>query len=93
MIYTTMIRPVVTYGGETWTLTQELNRRLSVFERMILRRIFGPVFDAELNAWRHRHNEDVEQLAGIPTISNFVRAMRIRWAGHLARMEEHTPAK
>ena len=25
-IYTTMIRPIVTYGGEAWTLTHELSR-------------------------------------------------------------------
>jgi hypothetical protein len=38
-----MIRPFVAYSSETWTLTakEEDNRR--VFERQILRKIFGPV--------------------------------------------------
>ena len=55
-IFTTMIRPVVTYASETWALTKELERRLLVFERSILRRILGPVIDAETGLWRIRHN-------------------------------------
>ena len=92
-IYTTMIRPIITYGGETWTLTQELNRQLMVFERTILRRIFGPIYDPELHAWRIRHNEELDRLAGFAPLTNFIRAMRVRWAGHLARMDDQTPTK
>jgi len=46
----TTLRPVVMYSSETWTLTarDENNRR--IFERQILRKIFGPVnID---NVWR-----------------------------------------
>ena len=46
-IYTTIIRPVATYGCECWALTKELERHLLVFEHGILRRILGPVRDAE----------------------------------------------
>jgi ribosomal protein S28E/S33 len=35
-----MVRPVVTYSSETWTLTAN---NLRIFERQILRKIFGPV--------------------------------------------------
>jgi hypothetical protein len=41
---------VVTYGSESWTLTMEEERALAVFERKILRKIYGPVKENEL--WR-----------------------------------------
>ena len=34
--------PVVWYGCETWSLTLREERKLGVFENMLLRRIFGP---------------------------------------------------
>ena len=42
-IYKMMIRPVVTYSSETWTLTTKDENNLRIFERQILRKIFGPV--------------------------------------------------
>ena len=40
-IYRTIIFPVVLYGCETWSLTLREECRLSVFERRVLRRVFG----------------------------------------------------
>jgi len=44
-IYKTLIRPVVTYGAETWTLTATEENALRRFEREVLRKIYGPVVD------------------------------------------------
>ena len=44
-IYRTVILPVVLYGCETWSLTLREERKLRVFENMVLRRIFGPSRD------------------------------------------------
>jgi len=44
-IYRTIILPVVLYGCETWSLTFMEERRLRVFENMVLRGIFGPKRD------------------------------------------------
>ena len=41
-IYRTIILPIVLYGCETWLLTLQNERKLMVFENMVLRRIFGP---------------------------------------------------
>ena len=41
-IYRTIILPVVLYGCETWSLTLREERKLRVFENMVLKRIFGP---------------------------------------------------
>jgi hypothetical protein len=44
-IYRTIILPVVLYGCETWSLTLKEECRLRVFEKKLLRRIFGPKRD------------------------------------------------
>jgi len=41
-IYRSIILLVVLYGCETWSLTLREERKLRVFENMVLRRIFGP---------------------------------------------------
>ena len=41
-IYRTIILSVVFYGCETWSLIWREERKLRVFENMVLRRIFGP---------------------------------------------------
>jgi len=40
-IYKTLIRPVVTYGCEAWTLTSRNEQQLGIFERKILRKILA----------------------------------------------------
>jgi len=50
-IYSTIILPVVLYGCETWSLTLREERKLRVFENMVLRRIFGPGRDEVTGEW------------------------------------------
>jgi hypothetical protein len=40
-LYWSVIRPVVVYGCETWVLKESIIQRLSVFERKILKKMFG----------------------------------------------------
>jgi len=41
-LYWSVIRPIVFYFCETWVLKESIIQKLSVFERKILRIIFGP---------------------------------------------------
>jgi len=45
LLYKTLIRPVLTHGAEIWVLSKQDEHRLSIFERKILQRIYGPVID------------------------------------------------
>ena len=56
-IYRPIIFPVVLHGCETWSLTLREERRLRVFEKRVLRRIFGPKRDKVTREWRKLHNE------------------------------------
>ena len=85
-MYKTIILPVVLYGCETWSLTLREEFRLRVFEIRILRRIFGPKRD-ENGEWRRLHNEEIHSLYRSPNIVRVIKPRRLRWAGHVARME------
>jgi hypothetical protein len=41
-IHKTTIRPVVTDSSETWTVTAKDENNLRIFEKQILRKIYGP---------------------------------------------------
>jgi len=41
-LYCSVIRPAITYASKTWTLKETTTNRLMVFERKVLRKIFGP---------------------------------------------------
>jgi len=83
-IYRTIILPFVLYGCETWSLTlREEERRLMVFENMVLRGIFGAKRDEVTGEWRKLHTEELNDLYCSP---NIVRVIISRWAGHEACM-------
>ena len=60
-IYKKIILPVVLYGCEAWSLTLREERRLTVFEDRILRRLFRPKRDAN-GEWRMLHHEELHSL-------------------------------
>jgi len=91
-IYRDKISPVVFYGCETWSLTLREEKKLRVFENMVLRRIFGPRRDKVTWEWRRLHNEELNDLYASPNIVRVIKSRRMRWAGHVARMGEERGA-
>jgi hypothetical protein len=53
-----------------------------------LRRIFGPKRDGVIGQWRKLYNEELNDLYPTPNILRVIKSRRMRWAGHVARMEE-----
>jgi hypothetical protein len=87
-IYKTIILPLVLYGCETWSLTLSEKHRLGVFEKRVLRRIFGPKRDEVTGEWRKLHNEELRDLYSSPSIIRIMKLRRMRWAEHVSRMSE-----
>ena len=68
------------------TLWEE--KKLRVFENMVLRRAFGPRRDEVAGEWRRLHNGELNDLYSSPNIVRVIKSRRMRWAGHVARMGE-----
>jgi len=58
---------------------------LRILERKILRKIFGPIQEGDI--WRIRDNEEMNRFVNGNDIVRFIKAQRIRWLGHVERME------
>ena len=59
-----------------------------MFENRVLRRIFGPRRVRVTGEWRKLHNEELNDLYSSPNIVWVIKSRRMRWAGHVAHMEE-----
>jgi hypothetical protein len=81
-IYRIKILPVVLYVCELRSFTLREVSSLGMFENRVLR-IFGPKRDEVTREWRKLHNEELYNLYCSP---NIVRVIKLRWAGHVARM-------
>jgi hypothetical protein len=73
-IYRTLVRPVVTYDSESWTLTMGEERALAVFKRKILRKIYDTVRENEL--WGIRRNDELEAIIKGESIVRFIKCQK-----------------
>ena len=87
-ILNTCVLPVLLYGCETWCLSAYTASRLDAYHRSCLRHIYNI-------RWFHRvTNEDLYTRAGISTrLTTTIRQRRIRYLGHVARLDSETPAR
>jgi hypothetical protein len=90
-VYRTVVRPVVMYGSETWTLLKEDEESLTRWEHKILRQISGAVRYGE--NWRTKTNEELRSLYKKPDIVNEIKSNRFRWLGHVQMPEERCPRR
>jgi hypothetical protein len=58
-----------------------------MFENRVLRRTFGPKRDKVIEGLGKLHNEELYNLLGSSCIIRIIKSRRIRWAGHVARVE------
>jgi len=64
----------------------EEERTLAVFERKSLRKIYEPVKENELR--RFRRNDELETIIKGENTARFIKCQRIRWLGHIERMQD-----
>ena len=90
-LYKTLILPVLMYGSEAWVVSANDAAALGVFERKILRKIYGPLRVGD--EYRIRMNLELYKLYADIDIVQRVKQQRLRWLGHVERMNEDAPAK
>ena len=87
-VYRTIILPVVLYGYKTWSLTVTEELRLRLFENGVLRRLLEPKRDEATGEWRKLHNAGFNDLYSSPNIVQVLKSWRMRWAEHVAGIED-----
>ena len=71
---------------------QSIIQKLSLFERKILRKIFGPTREAN-GMWRIKTNKELDELIKHRNIIHYVKAQRLSWFGHTNRTPESSIVK
>jgi hypothetical protein len=61
-------------------MTVRKEHRLRVFEKRVLRGIFGPKRDEVTGDWRELHNEELHNLYSSPNIIRMIKSRRMRWS-------------
>ncbi|BHF74894.1 hypothetical protein SprV_0501798200 [Sparganum proliferum] len=81
-MYKEVISPTLLYGAETWTVYKKQARRLNRFHLSRLRRTMKL-------RWQDRiPNTDLLEQTGILSIYTMLRQLKLRWSGHLERMDD-----
>jgi hypothetical protein len=62
-----------------------------VFERKILRSIFGPTKENQI--WRITTNEELDKLIKHKSIVNYIKAQRLSWFARVQRMSDSRTVK
>jgi hypothetical protein len=81
----------VIYASESWVLKETIIQKLLVFERKILRRIFGSTKENQM--WRVKTNEELDKLIKHKNIINYIKAQKLSWFGHVQRMPDTRTVK
>jgi hypothetical protein len=75
-------------GVKLGLLTLREEHRLRVCENRVMGRIFGPRRGEVTGEWRKLHSGQLHNLYCSPTIIRQIKSRRMRWAGHVARVED-----
>ena len=86
-IYTTILRPVLLYGSETWTLTTKLKSRIQATEMRVLRLIYGVTRRDRVR------NEIIRQTLKVESLLTIIERNLLRWYGHVQRMPDSRDVK
>jgi hypothetical protein len=86
-IFRTVILLDALYGCETLSLALREERSLMALEKRVSRRIFEPKREKN-ESWRKLHNGELHSLYSLPTIVRLIKLRRMKWAGHMSRIEE-----
>ncbi|KAI8487404.1 hypothetical protein Bbelb_348730 [Branchiostoma belcheri] len=83
LVYNTCVLSTLLYGSEAWTVYSRQEKRLNSFHLRCLRKILNIKWQDKIT------NELVLQQAGSLSLFEILRRNRLRWLGHVARMDDN----
>lgn len=91
-VYKTTIRPILTYAAENMCLTLRQEEQLKIFERKIIRKIYG---GKKINEEQYRRltNDEIDKILEGENIVRTIKSLRIKWYGHVCRREDSSVIK
>ena len=86
-ILNSCVIPVLIYGCESWDITKAMEKKLNATENKWLRRIL------RISYIEHVTNEEIRRRTQQHLVSEIIRKRRMKWAGHVLRMDENRNPK
>ena len=86
-IFEGLLTPIMTYGSESWTMTNRDRSRIQASEMKTLRTI------AKTTRRDRIRNVTIRNQLNVPPIMNKIEKGQLRWLGHLERMDERRMAR
>jgi len=83
ILYKVIVQSTLLFGCETWALPEAELSRLEVFQMRCLRTI------CSLSIIDRIPNEEILQRCSVSGISDIIKYRRLRWLGHVARMDNN----
>jgi hypothetical protein len=89
-LYKAVIRPVVIYGAESWTLVNKMERALMTQENKILRIYVGQHREMVLE---NKMNQKIYNKFKSPDMLTVIKVRRLEWLGQIVRMDGEKAVK
>ncbi|KAE9419504.1 hypothetical protein Angca_009853, partial [Angiostrongylus cantonensis] len=86
-LFDSMVLPALTYASETWSLRKQDERSLSVIERAFERTMLGVSRFAQVRDGIR--SSDLRQRSKSKDAVLYTKQSKIRWAGHVLRMNDN----
>ncbi|KAE9414831.1 hypothetical protein Angca_005163, partial [Angiostrongylus cantonensis] len=86
-LFDSTVLPALTYASETWSLRKQDERSLSVIERSVERTMLGVSRFAQVRDGIR--SSDQRQRSKIKNAVLYAIQSKIRWAGHVVRMNDN----
>ena len=86
-LFRAYIESIFLYNSEIWTTSKKLENDIDVFQRNLLRRILKIRYPYIIS------NEDLYKRTELEPWSLTIKKRRLRWLGHLMRLDESTPVR
>jgi exonuclease III len=86
-VFNTLVGSIYLYNSETWSLTAADEKEIDICQRHFLRRILQIRYPQTIS------NEKLYRMTEQCPWTDTIRVRRLRWYGHMMRMDEETPVR